>query len=642
MIRRIFPLLFCFLASTAAKAQTATRIDHLKAAIHAAGSKEKLAALIAFCDEWESYSADTLKKYADVAAQLAKEQGNQRAQILSDYYQAVWLFQTNKLDTALSLAERVIARYQKAFPYDETYVKLYALKGNVLNRTARMEELMKNYLDLIQLAETNNDMLGRARGTAGLGNVNLRLKKFDEALSWYHKALVLMHNPFYKRKLSFIYNNIGITFYHLKKEDSAFHYINQGVQYSKEEQNLTNLANALFLYAGMKAEFEHLQEAETAYREAIEARKKIGDIYYLIADMGQVALFYANNGQTDKGIALCKEGLALAEANGQSYANFNTLYEVLGRNYYAAGDYKNYSDVLYKQLALKDSIYTQSSAQAMAEMQTKYELQKKENTIMQQRFDLLSKNYQLYGSLALLLLAVISAFIIFRQYKRKQALRLRLLKEEEGRKAERAVMFAEETERKRIAADLHDSLGAYAASIASNIDHLQQGATPENKQVLHELKGNAQAIVSQLTDTIWVLKKDALSLTAISDRLKLFIQKIAPSYPAVIIDVWEEISTDYLLPPAQAFHLFQIIKEAVNNSLRHSRCTQVNIKVVGNQGWRLVITDDGSGMLQSTTLAEGGNGIINMKARAEESGWRIQWQTAQPKGTSVIIEPTTN
>jgi two-component system, NarL family, sensor kinase len=598
MLRRTF--IFClFLCSIAATAQT--RTEQLKAAMEVSEPKAKLAAVMAFCDEWESYSADTLKKYADIAKRLATGQKDQRAILLANYYEAVWLFQSNKLDTALALVERVIDRYQKAYSYDGTYVKLYALKGNVLNRTAKMEALMKNYFALVQLAEAAKDTLGMARGTAGVANVNLRLKKFDEALSWYHKALALMHNPFYKRKLSFIYNNIGITFYHLKKEDSAFHYINQGVQYSREKQNLTNLANALFLYAGMKAEFNHPQEAEVAYREAIEVRKKIGDIYYLIADMAQVALFYANTGQTDKGVALCKEGLALAEANGQSYANFNTLYEVLGRNYYAAGDYKNYSDVLYKQLGLKDSMYRQSSAEAMAEMQAKYELQKKETTIVQQRLDLLSKNYQLYGSLALLLLAIVAAVIIFRQYKRKQALRLRLLQEEESRKAEKAVMVAEETERKRIAADLHDSLGAYAASIASNIDHLQQGSTPENKQVLYELKGNAQAIVSQLTDTIWVLKKDALSLTAISDRLKLFIQRIAPSYPQVTIDVWEEIGTDFLLPPAQAFHLFQIIKEAVNNALRHSRCTQVTIKVEGSQGWRIVINDDGSGMLQSTT-----------------------------------------
>ncbi|HYO22048.1 MAG TPA: ATP-binding protein [Flavisolibacter sp.] len=633
-----FALLFLF---KNAVAQGVTKIDQLRSAIHGKASKEKLQAVLAFCDEWESFSPDTLKKYADQAGSLAREQKDQRATILASYYQAAWLFQTNKLDTAFTLIIDVLKQYQESFPYDEFYVKLYGLKGNILTRTARMEELMAHNYNLIRLAEQNQDTLGVARGILGIGNVNLKLKKYNEALNWYHKALGLLQNQFHKRRLSFIYNNIGITFYHLQNEDSAFHYINQGVLYSKQDQNLTNLANALFLHGGMMAEFNHPKEAEGSFKEAVAIRKKIGDIYYLITDMSQVALFYANTGQMQKGIALCNEGLALAERNGQSYSNINGLYEVLGRNYSAAGDYKSYSDVLYKQLALKDSMYKQSSAQAIAEMQAKYELQKKENTIIQQKLDLVSKNYQVYGSLALLLLAIVAAAVILRQYRRRQQLRLRLLRDEENRKAEKAVMMAEETERKRIAADLHDSLGAYVASIASNIDHLQH-ATPENKAVLQELKGNAQAIVLQLSDTIWVLKNDALSLTAISDRLKLFIQKIAPSYPAVTIDVCEEIETEDALPPAQAFHLFQIIKEAINNSLRHSRCTRITVKMIGNKGWRLSISDDGSGIMQSTTVAEGGNGLVNMRARAAESGWQIQWQKAQPKGTTVIIEPTTN
>ncbi|RYD72847.1 MAG: hypothetical protein EOP84_22475 [Verrucomicrobiaceae bacterium] len=66
----------------------------------------------------------------------------------------------------------------------------------------------------------------------------------------------------------------------------------------------------------------------------------------------------------------------------------------------------------------------------------------------------------------------------------------------------------------------------------------------QNNAVMHELRNNSQAIVSQLNDTIWALKKDDLSLTAISDRIKIFIQKIQPSYPNTIINVMEVQETD--------------------------------------------------------------------------------------------------
>lgn len=217
------------------------------------------------------------------------------------------------------------------------------------------------------------------------------------------------------------------------------------------------------------------------------------------------------------------------------------------------------------------------------------------------------------------------------------------MQQQEKRGSEIAVAEAEEAERKRIAADLHDSLGAYAASIASNIDRIYFSETENGNLIaLKELRNNSQSIVAQLGDTIWALKKDALSLTAISDRLKIFIQKIQTSYPNIVIDVFENITVDPLLPPSQAFHLFQIVKEAVNNALRHSHCKTIILTIVGDQNWKVSISDNGRGMLHSVTTTEGGNGVINMKSRAREAGWLIEWQQNKAGGTQVIIESTTN
>jgi two-component system, NarL family, sensor kinase len=630
---------FCFLYSSA----ETTPLEQVKEEMQkAARPQQKLAATLRFCDQWDSYSPDTLKKYALLSKQLAVEQKDVQAILKSDYYFTLWLYQVNKLDTALAAANSLYDRYINSFPYDDMYVKLFALKANILLRIARMSELMDMSFRFIKLAEQHKDTLGMARATLSIGNVNMRMKKYDEALNWYRQALALMHNPVHKRRLSFIYNNIGIVFYHLQKEDSAFHYIKQGLQYSREDANLTNEANALFLYGGMMAEFGHLKEAEEGFKAAIEARKKIGDVYYLINDMAQLALFYANNKSPEKGIALCKQGLELAKNNGLSLANLNDLYEALSRNYQAAGDYKNYSETLNKIIVLKDSTYKVNSAEQMAELQTKYEVQKKETTIIQQKLALAKKNYLVYGSLALIVFALTLALVLFRNYQKRQRMKLEMMLEKEKDLAMQAVAKAEESERKRIAADLHDSLGAYAASIASNIDHLQ--LTPmdaENSTAIRELRQNSRSIVLQLSDTIWALKKDALSLTAISDRIKVFIQRIQPSYPHIRFDVIESITDDHLLPPSQAFHLFQIVQEAINNAVRHSNCKSVQVNIHGNSGWSLCISDDGTGM-NTEHSSGGGNGLQNMQDRAKQAGCNLEWKKGEPTGTKVFIEPTTN
>jgi signal transduction histidine kinase len=198
-----------------------------------------------------------------------------------------------------------------------------------------------------------------------------------------------------------------------------------------------------------------------------------------------------------------------------------------------------------------------------------------------------------------------------------------------------------EKERKRIAADLHDNLGAYAASIVSNLEHIAIRETdPESSTALHELRHNSQSIVSQLSDTIWVLKKDALTLTAISDRIKVFVQRIQRSYPGVQIDVQENIERDTELLPMQAFHLFRIVQEAVNNALRHSGGTQVLVEINSGDSWTVSVRDNGLGLDLPET--GGGNGLNNMMERSKEAGWNIRWNRNETAGMTVTIDSTIN
>jgi signal transduction histidine kinase len=167
--------------------------------------------------------------------------------------------------------------------------------------------------------------------------------------------------------------------------------------------------------------------------------------------------------------------------------------------------------------------------------------------------------------------------------------------------------------------------------------------TDKNSRIaVEELKLNAKSIVSQLNDTIWALNKESLSLTSISDRIKLFLQRMAPSYPGVRLEVRERILNDELLLPYQAFHLFQIVQEAVTNSLKHSKSTNVSVDIESDASWFVNIIDNGKGMNGQSSTSGGGNGLSNMRSRARKSGWSITWQQNVPEGTQVIITPTIN
>jgi signal transduction histidine kinase len=289
----------------------------------------------------------------------------------------------------------------------------------------------------------------------------------------------------------------------------------------------------------------------------------------------------------------------------------------------------------------KDSFYTARSEKAIAEVQTKYDVEQKENTIMHQKVTIVQKNNQMLLALWLCLVLAAAAWFLFRNYHKKQTMKVADAIEKEKGLSLMAVADAEENERKRIAADLHDNLGAYAASIASNLDLFNiVDFDEQHKSALQELNKNSQSIVSQLGDTIWALNRENLKLTAISDRIKLFLNQLGKSHSSIEMIVLENINQDIELKSTQAFHLFRIIQEAITNAVKHSRTDHLEIHFEENTGWKVEIRDFGKGTAGDNAEKKlGGNGLINMKARASLAGWNISWSNNIPSGTIVTICP---
>jgi signal transduction histidine kinase len=487
--------------------------------------------------------------------------------------------------------------------------------------------------------EKSKEILLQIKGKTLVGWAYLEMGQLKEALAWHLKALRTTSDALLLEKYGILFANLALNYNSLGKTDSSFYFINKAISYSRKHENLFALSNSLAIQAQLFVRADQAMFAEAPLKEVVEIRKLIGDPFYIVSDMSQLGLYYAHINEPEKGIAICNEGIAIA-TQYKIDSKLLFLYSSLAENYKTSGNTLKYAETLEKIITVKDSVYQKNSAQSLAEMQTKYETEKNGHIIVQQKLALVKKNYWLYGSIGLLALGIIIFYLVFSNYRKKQNLKNQLLLKEEKYLSAQAIAKAEENERKRIAADLHDNLGAYAAAIASNVDQISSDQNHET--ALQELKINSQSIVSQLNDTIWVLKKDNLSLTAISDRVKAFIQRIRPSYPKINIDVTEHINSDILLPPAHAFHLYQVTKEAIVNSLKHSSAKNVRVYFEGEQQWKITISDDGTGMSSLNKKMGRGNGVLNMKNRSKEAGWEINWFSDEPQGTTVVIVPTTN
>lgn len=634
-------LVFCFFCAAALCSVAQTKIiDRLKKNIAAATStEEKVKSIFALCELGYTLHPDTLMLYAENARTKSIQLGSLHDEVKAMYYQTGALTTKGFIDSSLNLANTCLAILSEKVKDPILEASLYNQKGRCYVRKNQYKEAIDMGYKTFSLAEKNKDVLLQVKGKTLIGWAYLEMGQLPDALSWHLKALHTSTDTLLLEKYAILFANLATNYNGLGKIDSAFYFINKAINYSRKHENLFALSNSLAIQSELYVKSGQAALSEPILKEVIAIRKLIGDPFYIASDMSQLGFYYAHYGQPEKGIAICNEGIAIAKKYKLDTKLF-FLYGSLADNYKAMGNTAKYAAVLEDIIALKDAVYQKNSAEALAAIQTKYDLQKKENVIIQQELAIHKKDSLFYGSLLLLFFTALISWLLFKEYKRKQKIKMLKMHEEEKILSAVAVTKAQENERKRIAADLHDNLGAYAAAIASNVDQI--GIQQNNEAALKELKINSQSIVSQLNDTIWVLKKDNLSLTAISDRIKIFIQRINTSYPQIKIDVIEQISSDILLPPAQAFHLYQIIKEAVNNTVKHSSAKNVRVYFESEKHWKVTIADDGTGMALLDKKMGNGNGMINMKNRCNEAGWIIDWQENKPKGTSVIIIPTTN
>lgn len=649
-------IVFFWVLADSVFAQT-LKIDSLKRnEIAAANNEKKSEALLNLCGQKYSLPADTLNKYAEKLKRINSAYPNSHYSVMADYYIAYSFLINNNEDSCLHITEKYLKSLRENRNENEAYLLFYQLKGIAYYRSGKSEETVNIYFLLRSEAEQRKDTLFMLLADRGIGLSYLLRGQDKEALKLFYKAISFAPDTGskkYRDVYGHLQINAGIAMMHLFQAthfkgyaDSAEYYADKAVRIGQELENLFILCQGFVLKGLMLSYRKDYDEAEKSIKNGLELRKIISDTFYIISDMTVLAAIYANTGQADKGIAVCKKGIALAEKQRSAASLLLLLYNSLAENYLAKKDFRLYSETLRKLISIKDTLNRRNSSYELNYLRIQVEAQKSEKKIIEQELQLTKRNYWLYSSLLFTAMGVIIGWLVFNNYRRRQKSKIKLMLEEEKRMSVQAVKDAEEHERKRIAADLHDNLGVYAASLSSNLGYLQ----PDDSSLItanayQELKANSSAIISELNDTIWVLKKDELTLTAISDRIKNFTNQIQKSYPEMALEVKEAIINDSLLPSSQAFHLYHLIKEGINNALRHSKGKVIFIVFESDKGWKVQIKDNGIGFENSgyqNDSVRGGDGLRNMKARCLEAGWDISWTKREEWGTVVTIASTTN
>lgn len=627
-------IIFLLAASLHLNGQTKT-IDSLKKNIEAAlNPHQKLMALFAYCDQRLSLSADTLCKYASLAKQVSLIQNDRINMALAEYYVATCIVKKGSLDSALTICERNISKLSNTRGSEEAIMKLTGLKAQILIRSTKYKEGIAEIYKVLRIAEDRQDTMMQMIAKNAIGWANMEMEQASESLKWFFKALKTSDNSVYHEKNSNIYSNIAAVYKQINQNDSALYYIQKAITFSRKNENLFFLANSLNILADIYISTNNATLAEAPLKEALELRKEIGDLFYIVSDMSQLAVYYANIAQPKKGIEISNKGIEMAKKYNLS-SKLPYLYYALGENYKVAGDYRAYSKTLENIMMLKDSMYVANSAEAKAEMDTRYELEKKEKQITLQKLDIAKKNSLVFGSLALVIFTVLLTWLIFRGYKKNQQIKLLKMQAEEKQLAARAVLTAEENERKRISRDLHDNIGAYATVLMANTEELKKQADSAIKSSAENISKNAENIMGSIQETIWVLNNDVITITDFIDRFKMYAKKMLQPFNDIQIRFKEQLDKNFELSPAEALHLFRIMQEALQNTIKHAKPQNITVAVESNETILISIKDDGRGFNKSNKI--NGNGLLNMQHRAKEAGYQFNIFSSEA-GTEITLQ----
>ncbi len=478
------------------------------------------------------------------------------------------------------------------------------------------------------IASILKDSLLIADASNFIGLFYMNNNKLKDAIRYYKRGLRYTSQPPYGpqyielSKPHHIYGNLAEAFEKSNLPDSAITYAHVSVKKASEIKSGRGLATAN-LNLGSAYLLKGLTDSAGKYFELTRIYAiKSGDFdvelnsYSGLADCAAAtANKPAAYRQLDKGFTLMKK-----------YPQLNDFYSSMFLEI-AIKVYSRYHDeaLLLKTLQLKTNIQTAVYQRNNTQIQTLLLTGlNNEKTI----FNLELAEAQNKQSLAttklyvVLLLFIILAitFITYRYYS-KQRLRLANL-------------------RTKISQDLHDEVGATLSGISMYSYITKEQVKNQQHELVNTsldiIKDNAGEMVAKLNDIVWAvnpvqddahnlavrLNEFALQLTAVKNIRLVFN---ATDSPSMLKFNMEKRKNIYL-----------ICKEAINNAVKYSECTELQVLVeVANKHVNIVIKDNGKGFLPDVAI--NGNGLGNMAARAKEINARLQINTEPGSGTKIAL-----
>jgi PAS domain S-box-containing protein len=209
------------------------------------------------------------------------------------------------------------------------------------------------------------------------------------------------------------------------------------------------------------------------------------------------------------------------------------------------------------------------------------------------------------------------------------------------------LMSAQESERQRVARELHDSIGQSLSAVKFIIERAigeqQEWGDDAQGGTLRSVVPVIQGAVEEVRRISMALRPTTLDDLGLVATIAWFVREFQITYPHMEVERLIEVE-EFEVPQMLKTNIFRILQEAMNNAAKHSQATRIRVGLRLMLGdLQLLVGDNGVGFVPEETrrhTSSGGFGLVSMRERAELFGGFLIVTSSQSEGTMILARWT--
>jgi signal transduction histidine kinase len=552
---------------------------------------------------------DSATYFFDKAISLSKKIGNDQIYRTAKIRR---IFMDEYKKTKFQMAQEMEVIYIDSYNKKDTLNLIYSLNGLGLfyGDLDSVSMSINIFYEALNLAEMSNNMYEQAFVLNNLGLIKHDLGALDSAYADFNKCLQIGYDLNNLGLQSIGHQNLGMYYSSIDSNDMAKKEYLTVLKIGKENGYKLYEMSAMTNLASLEMSMGNARASDSLSTAALELAKNEMFLYAVTPIYFGKSYYLIMNEKYSESLVM----LDSAEA----YSIYSTQ-DVLGpflhlkyRAYEEMGDFENALVFHKKKVEFQDSINELGNKKILAELQFRYDDEKKERirSVEKNKLKLQIKQNEVdisnYRQKVILLISafLIVLFVILVLYFR--------LKQRSDNLFSTTIINKLEEERGKIARNLHDGLGQSMIILKNRFNKLKI----ENNEGGAQLNDNFSEVIEEIRTISRSLIPPELRRLGLQKSIEKMMGDIEQTSNMIVTTEIDPLKS-LELEMAQNIRIYRIIQELCTNTLKHSGASSIKLEsIVDRNNLKLIYRDNGSGLdLEKWRSAENSVGFKSIQQR---------------------------